>query len=66
MQSRYKELKARKISLRALLNAAMYVDAAGLSQDALDFPGRFNYNSANPTLISILKKIDSTPNNIRR
>ena len=61
-----KELKTKKIDLRTLLRAAMYVDAAGLSPDALEFPGRSNYNATIPTFIHLIRKFDSTQNNIRR
>jgi hypothetical protein len=66
MQSQYKELKTKKIDLRTLLRAAIYVDAAGLSPYALELPGRFDNKVVNPIFMSILKQFDSTNNNIRR
>jgi hypothetical protein len=65
MKNRYKKSQTRKLDLQTLLRAAMYVDAAGLSPDALKLMNMADKNTSNPVLLSILEQFDSTDNTLR-
>ena len=66
MQNRYNELKNRKINLRALFRAAMYVDAAGISPAVVNLPGKTDINITNSTSMQIIKNFDSIHNTIQQ